>query len=133
MGNPQYLTFTLKKLSIEELLAELEFPFPVDHIFWKLTDTAATRFQTKESNFAVKSPIASGLPPCTPTAFSRKPKRLAWTNSSPSPDLPTFILGDINAGGAVSPGVNWALDRDLKPCCRSPASFELPKPQPSPQ
>jgi len=37
----------LKTLSIEELLAELEFPFPIDHVFWLLADTPDTFFRSR--------------------------------------------------------------------------------------
>jgi hypothetical protein len=32
----------MKKLSNEELLAELEVPFPVDQVLWRVTNTATT-------------------------------------------------------------------------------------------
>ena len=33
----------MKKLSNEELLAELEVPFPVDQVLWRVTNTANNR------------------------------------------------------------------------------------------
>jgi len=54
VSNPQHLTFSLKKLSIEELLAELEFPFTVGPRLLALTGTADTSFQIKAPNFARK-------------------------------------------------------------------------------
>lgn len=33
----------MKKLSNEELLAELEVPFPVDQVLWRVTNTTSNR------------------------------------------------------------------------------------------
>jgi len=38
----QCVTFSLKKLGIEALLAELEFPFPIDQVFWRWFDGRST-------------------------------------------------------------------------------------------
>jgi hypothetical protein len=70
LSNPQYLIFSLKKLSIEELMAKLEFPFTVGPPLLALTDTADTRFQINEPNFARK--IAAHELYCGCTHFNQR-------------------------------------------------------------
>ena len=49
----------MKKLSNEELLAELEVPFPVDQVLWRVTNTANNRTRGQKPMALTRSGSAS--------------------------------------------------------------------------
>src|SRR5208337_4123095 len=56
-SNKRRRPLSMKKLSNEELLVELEVPFPVDQVLWRVTNTANNRTRDKRNSEIVTGKI----------------------------------------------------------------------------